>query len=241
MSTLPATESASDPQEAGTLARELAAAYRGMVEFYRDNYKVSGAEAVEKTEATSDDYHASILKGPVDQVSWFGLNDLLRRDPEAATRRWEEVKGQALLELRSGHRAAKAMEGYGSHPWTRAQFLAIRRDLMEGWQPRNGIERQLIDMMAQAQTAHLYWLEMLTLRASCSSGRKREEGRWEPETVSDAEAMEEAVVMVERFHGMFLRALKALRELRRQVPVVVQNAGQVNVGQQQVNVNAGQE
>jgi hypothetical protein len=43
--------------------------------------------------------------------------------------------------------------------------------------------------------------------------------------------------MVERFNAMFLRTLKALRDLRRQVPgVMVQNATQVNVGQQQVNV-----
>jgi hypothetical protein len=45
---------------------------------------------------------------------------------------------------------------------------------------------------------------------------------------------------VERFHAIFLRTLKALRDLRRQVPgVVVQSAGQVNVGQQQLNVSAG--
>ena len=46
--------------------------------------------------------------------------------------------------------------------------------------------------------------------------------------------------MVERFNGIFLRTLKALRDLRRQVPgVVVQNAGSINVGQQQLNVSAG--
>jgi hypothetical protein len=209
-----------------------------MVEYLKDAYKLDAAAASAKAEEASEGYLASVLKGPADQVSWCGLNALLRRDAEAATRRWEEVKEQALYEVRCGHRAAKAMEGYGSHAWTRAQFLAIRRDLMEGWQPRNGIERQLIDMMAQAQTANLYWLDMLTLRSSCGSGRKREGGRWEPETVSDAEAVEQAAAMVERFQGMFVRALKALRELRRQVPVVVQNAGQVNVGDKQVNINA---
>jgi hypothetical protein len=47
--------------------------------------------------------------------------------------------------------------------------------------------------------------------------------------------------MVERFNTMFLRTLKALRDLRRQVPgVVVQTAGQVNIGGQQVNVAAGE-
>jgi hypothetical protein len=237
MNKLPATETASDPQEVGTLARELAAALKGMIEYYKDVYKLSPAEALAKAQEASDGYLASILKGPADQVSWHGLDHLARRDPQAAARRWEEVKAQALLELRSGHRAAKAMEGYGSNAWTRANFLAVRRDLMEGWQPRNGIERQLIDMMAQAQTALMYWLDILTLRSSCSSGRKRGEGRWEPETISDAEAIEQAAGMVERWNGMFLRTLKALRDLRRTPGVVVQGAGQVNFAQQQVNVN----
>ena len=45
---------------------------------------------------------------------------------------------------------------------------------------------------------------------------------------------------MERFHAIFLRTLKALRDLRRQVPgVVVQSAGQISVGQQQLNVSAG--
>ena len=47
--------------------------------------------------------------------------------------------------------------------------------------------------------------------------------------------------MVEQFHGMFLRALKAMRELRRTPGVVVQSTGQVNVGQQQVDINMGKE
>jgi hypothetical protein len=46
--------------------------------------------------------------------------------------------------------------------------------------------------------------------------------------------------MVDRFHRMFLRTLRALCNLRK-VPlaVFVQSAGQVNVGQQ-VNVAAGE-
>jgi hypothetical protein len=238
VNTLPVTE---DAQEAGTLARELAAAFKGLVDCYRDQWKMSAAEAVAKVEELSPGFEESVLKGPADQVSWPGLEHIALRDPGKAAQRWEEVKAQALLELRSGHRAAKATEGHGTHCWTRAQFLAVRRDLTDAWQPRNGVERQLIDMMAQAQTAQLYWMETFTLRSSCgSSAWKRGEGRWEPETVSDAEAMEQAARMVERFQGMFLRTLKALRELRRMPGVVVQNAGQVNVGAQQLNVNAAQ-
>ena len=45
--------------------------------------------------------------------------------------------------------------------------------------------------------------------------------------------------MADRFHRIFLRTLRALRDLRRYAgPVIVQQAGQVNVGGQQVNVTA---
>jgi hypothetical protein len=238
MNTLPVPQATDETQEAGMLARELAAAYKGMVEHYKDVWKMSTPEAVAKTEEVADGYTASTLQGPADQVSWHGLDHVARLDPEAAARRWEEVKGEALAELRSGHRAARAMEGYGSSCWARAQFLAVRRDLLDAWQPGNGVERQLIDMLAQAQTAQLYWMDIFTLRCA-SNSVKRDEGRWQAVTVEDAEAMEQAAAMVERFHAMFLRTLKALRDLRRTPGVVVQSAGQVNVGQQQVNVNAG--
>ena len=43
--------------------------------------------------------------------------------------------------------------------------------------------------------------------------------------------------MGDRFNRLFLRTLRALRDLRRYAPsVTVQNVGQVNIGQQQVNV-----
>jgi hypothetical protein len=45
--------------------------------------------------------------------------------------------------------------------------------------------------------------------------------------------------MVERFHRLFLRTLRALRDLRRYTTaVVVQHAGQVNVGPNQLHVAA---
>jgi hypothetical protein len=42
--------------------------------------------------------------------------------------------------------------------------------------------------------------------------------------------------MIERFNRLFVRDLRALRDLRR-VAVVVGNAGQVNVAENQVNVS----
>ena len=40
--------------------------------------------------------------------------------------------------------------------------MALCQELADGWQPRNGIERQLLDTMAQAQTVMLTWLTRLS-------------------------------------------------------------------------------
>ncbi len=47
--------------------------------------------------------------------------------------------------------------------------------------------------------------------------------------------------MVDRYQRMFMRSLRALRDLRRYTPrIMIHNQGQVNIGQQQVNqVEAG--
>jgi hypothetical protein len=115
----------------------------------------------------------------------------------------------------------------------------LRAELADCLQPTTGIERQLIDTMAQAQTAHLHWLELSMLRASrqCVSDKElREEGRWQAPRVTDAEAVDQAAMMVDRFNKIFLRTLRAFRDLRRYSPsIVINNAKQVNVGGHQLN------
>src|SRR5262249_2722931 len=98
------------------------------------------------------------------------------------------------------------------------------------------------DVMAQAQAGWLRWMDTLELRTtleSTTNKRLREaHGCWQPPRVRDAEAVEQAAAMVERFNRIFLRILRALRDLRRYaLAVIVQNAGQVNVAGQQVNVS----
>jgi hypothetical protein len=232
------------PSEAVPLARELANAVRERVQSYKDVYGVSHPEAValagQPAPAGSDD---QLLRGPPDQVCWADLENLLGRDPERALARWEEIKQAARDEARSGHRAAKRVQRWGGSPWQRAEYLALRHELQEGWQPRHGVERQLLETMAQAQTAAEYWLGVLTTRSSLAGVREMaglQQGKgWETPRVTEAQAVEQAGAMVDRFNQMFLRTLRALRDLRRgPQPVFVQNAGQVNVGQQQVNVAA---
>jgi hypothetical protein len=160
------------------------------------------------------------------------------------TQRWEEIKQAAREDLQSGHRAARTVEGYYSNPWKRAQFLAIREDLAKEWQPRNGIERQLIDTLAQAQTALFGWQEALAIYESTKSLDEKydieKRAGWNPPRVSEVQTIEQAAAMIDRFNKILLRTLRALRDLRRYAPaVIVQNAEQVNVAGQRVNVMQG--
>jgi hypothetical protein len=105
------------------------------------------------------------------------------------------------------------------------------------------VERQLVDTMAQAQTAVEYWLDRLMSKAAREAAMERavlrDKDTPEPPRLG-FQAVEQAGAMVDRFNRIYLRTLRALRDLRRgPQPVLVQNAGQVNVAQQQVNV--GQE
>jgi hypothetical protein len=226
--------------DAATVAAEMAAAYRGLVEYFRREYQLPPQEALGRADAfASPEYVATVLARPPQQASWTELQALAERDPTLAQRRWEQIKQAAREELRGKVRAGKALEGFGSDPRERAQFLALCEELADGWQPRNGVERQLLEMMAQAQTAMLAWLTRLSQWSSQPAKKDRgEDAGWKPPRVSEAEAIEQAAGMVERFQRLFSRALRALTELRRRpLAVVVQGAGQVNIGQQQVNVS----
>jgi hypothetical protein len=230
--------------EAGALAREMATALRELVESYKGEFGLATPEAAARVREDWRFQEERALHGPPPEVSWADLEGLAERDPEQVVRRWEEIKQAAREELATGHRVCEAVEVYGSTPWQRARFLALRQELAEGWQPRNGVERQLVATLAQAQAAWEYWLGVLrskaALEAAMEQATLRDKGRWEPPRVTGFRAVEQAGAMADRFNRIFLRTLRALRDLRRgPQPVFVQNAGQVNVGQQQVNL-AGQ-
>jgi hypothetical protein len=237
------TEAVENP-EARPLAREMAAAVRGLVESYMNSYGLSREESVARVrEPGHPDYLAMVMSRPPDEVSWYELETLLESDPERALQRWEEIKRAAQEELRSGHRASKVVEAYNATPWKRAQFFCLLQELAEGCQPRNGLERQLLETMAQARTAMEYWQGVLVSTAALAAAEEHatlnDKRRWEPPRVPGFRAVEQAAQMVDRFNRIFLRTLRALQDLRRCPPsVVVQHAGQVNVGGQQVNVNS---
>jgi hypothetical protein len=230
--------------EGGILAGEMVASFGRLVQLYERLYKIPTAEAVERAKEVKPQHLEQILHGRPEEVNWCGLDQIARTDPDRALARWEEIKHAALVELQTGHRSARALETVSNNgPWERAQFLALRTELAAEWQPTSGIERQLVDVMALAQTNYLSWLNTLAVYTNLEYvGRKRmqdEKGQWEGGRQSDAEAIEQAAAMAERFNRIFLRTLRTLADLRRHPPVIVQNAGQVNVGAQQVNVGGG--
>jgi hypothetical protein len=227
--------------ESMSLARELGASFGEMVKCYREMSGLSPQEALARASETHPTDEERILRAPPDQLSWSQLDTLAERDPELARRLWEEVKREAREELQSGHRAALAMGYLVGDCWPRAQFLAVRAALAEGLRPRNGLEWLLIDTMAQAQTLLLLWQENLAGQTLLAARARKPDpdmprhplGR----RLTAAEMREEAAAMVERWQRQFLKALEAYQRQRRQAPaVIVRNAGQVNVGGQQVNV-----
>jgi hypothetical protein len=183
-----------------------------------------------------------LLKCPPDELNWHSLVALYQRDPECAIRRWREVIEAARRERRSGHHGARVVEGYCGHSWERAQFLALRVELVEAWRPRDAQEWLLIDKVAQFQTAMERWQHTLAAYTYLWGGKGRGRQKDEPELprVSIAEAVNQAAAMVERMHRLYMGTMKALQDRRRRgPPVVVRRAGQVNVGAQQVNVCVG--
>jgi hypothetical protein len=161
-------------------------------------------------------------------------------------------------EFLSGHRVAKVSETaeWQREPWKRARYLAIRDSFVEEWQPRGGIELAMIEMMAQAFSDYLFWGEKVHERSTTdakflySSEEERRvaeaRGHWLPPRVSEQNAIEHAMQMMDRYNRLFLRTLRQLRDLRRySVPITINNPRQVNIaadgGQQLNTLNRGEE
>ena len=228
--------------EMKALARRLGKEYKDRLDYYtsakqRKEYPHRTTEehfALARQPDTKE-YAEQEMQTPPDAISWVSMEGIMSYNPEMFWRKWEEVKEQAAHELIIGHTAAMACQPEDS-PWNRAQYCAIRNELSRDWNPRNGIEQLLIDQMTQAYAQLMYWQKIM-MRWMDLDTKAYQEDAWDKQAprLSTFEAVNRASDMVDRFNRMFLRTLRALQNMRR-VPVIVQNAGQVNVGQQQVNV-----
>jgi hypothetical protein len=225
--------------EANSAAMQLANSFGRMLGIFQAGLSLTREQAAAKAREAPAEYASWILQRPPDQIDWMDLHYLAEQYPEQFAKVWQGIKQAALDELRSGDRAARAVEQPDSKAWQRAQFLALRAELCDSLQPTTGVERQLIDAMAQAQTVYYYWLEVSMMRASrgrVSDGELQEQGKWQCPRVSDAEAVDQAAQMADRYNKIFLRTLRAFRDLRRySASIVIRNAQQVNVGGHQIN------
>lgn len=175
------------------------------------------------------------LNAAPEDLTWNAIGQFEDENPGSFAIIWERVKQYARDELESGQRAASVAVG-DQRPITRARFLVLREKYIREWDPCNVLESQLIDSICQIQTIREYWMTLATERVAveCEIERywvevsgKRTERRIDG-TESARDAREEA----ERWDRVFVRSVRALRDLRRYTTAVIVNnqGGQVNVG-----------
>jgi hypothetical protein len=198
----------------------MAAGVRELVTSYKGVYGLSTQEAAARVQRTWPPEDARrALQAPPDHVSWTDLEALLRHDPERDLRHRGEVQRAASEDLRIGHRACQAVEVLGSTPWSRAQYLSLRQELTDGWQPQNGVEQQLVDARAPAQTDAEFWLERVMARAARAAAIEdavlRHKGKWELPGVNGFQTPEHAGAMVDRFNRISMRTQRALRDIHQ--------------------------
>ena len=233
--------------------RELVATITRQIDYYVAGHGLAPAEAA----ARARDVGLNVPEDrPADQVSWYDLANLMEADPERGQALWGGVKAAAMEELATGIRSVRSVEAQvGGRPYERAQVLTIVAALRTALVPRDGLEDLLVQQMACAYELHLRWQEVAVRRGEMDAwhgerDRRRElermspawreryeaEEGWVPPRLADADAIEQAVMIAERYQRTFLRLLTAFRETRRLVGTLVVAGGQVNIAERQVNV-----
>lgn len=211
--------------EAADVAKACAEAYRQLIAYYRAEQGVTPAEA----DALARQPHPTAAAAPSHELPWMSLNGLLESNPEAAAALWQRVKADAAQHVGSGSHIAEALRH--ESPWQRAQFAVLRQALHQDWQPTGAVESLLLDTYAASYLAHIYWLGKVHERDALPA-RRRE---WEVPMQREADALDQAAVMADRFHRQMVRTLRSMRDLRRYTITINGDVGQLNVAAQQVN------
>ena len=199
---------------------------KGMLEYTR--YALRGFERI-VTEGPPKQDHLT----PAD-FSWHDVSAVWGNDEAAGRALWERIKQTACAELHEGKAGAFAIEGYDERPMARAEYLAVWLALGDGLRPANGAERLLIDGMAQALMMQRRWLERMVQTDSRDTIRRGRHDGYEPPRMSEAEAVDRAVAMQDRFQRQFLRLMKCYRDGRRLIATMTVLGGQVNVAEKQI-------
>jgi hypothetical protein len=184
------------------------------------------------------------LDAAPEDVSWYAMARLEDEQPGSFATIWERIKQYARDELESGQRAASVASG-DQRPISKARFLVLREKYICEWEPRNVLENQMIDAICQAQTIREYWMRLATERVAVEREIEQywveHNGKRSERQIDGSESAREAREEAERWDRVFIRSVRALRDLRRYSTAVIVNnqGGQVNVASdrgQQVNV-----
>lgn len=233
---LPVVRQLTPEEQAAALGRKLAEVYEENVTEYARVLREKPSEVGRQGDLWRYPYTAEELRAmPPERVTWAALEAVRQDDPTACFQKWQEIQDDARQRIQTGLIGVAAVGDRS--PSERAAYLELYDEFSREWQPRNGIERNLLDQMVQAYLQFLYWQRLLLYWLSSEDWERRKGNDPALPRVPEALAVEQAGHMADRFNKIYLRTLRALLNMRR-TPVVIQNAGQVNVGQQQVNVAA---
>jgi len=192
----------------------------------------------------------------LEMVGWSDLARMIEGDSEAGHALYRQIKDAARRELQLGIRVGKSLEPrVSARPWHRAQFLAVLDMLGNALQPRDGVEALLVQQMAATYHQQLFWQERAFQRSEEESWQAERDRRrvwdqltprerertsrsegWLPERLADAESIELAATLADRHQRAFVRLLKSFRDNRRMFSSLIVAGGQVNIGEQQINV-----
>jgi len=237
-------ETTPEDAEARQILVEAARSFIRTIEFYKSEFggKKPQDEAV-KEALQCHEWRRGYIEGlAVEEITWGHMTAVAEVNTDDALKLWARVRKAADDELECGKRGVR-VAGYDPSPYALAQYLVIRDSFADQWQPQGGIESAMIEMLAVAFSLQLYWSGIAHDRAMRVHDAQRDQLRryessgWKSPYQSEADAVDQAHRLADGYNRQFLRVLRQLRDLRRYTPVVIQNAQQVNVGSQQVNVS----
>lgn len=238
-------ETTDEQAEMRAVVDKLATAFHRTVEFYK-----ACGETQESAQALvdgdrSEERREKIRSQPTREISWYDIATLADGNMAEAMEVWGRIRSAAIDELESGMLGADTIAA--GDPFQRARFLAIRDKFFDGWLPQNSIECAMIEMLAETFSLFQYWTAIAHERAVNNHDaqkkdlRRFESNGWRSPYQSEAEAVEQAHRLADGYNRQFLRVLRQLRDLRRYVPpVIINQGGQVNVANQQLNVAQNQ-
>jgi hypothetical protein len=238
-------QTSQDDAETRQVLVEAAQSFIETIEFYKKDFgePLSHDDAVRETLRVYEGRRQRVEGLQPQEVTWGHVAAIAEGNPSDALDLWARVRQAAEDELESGKRGAK-VAGHNADPFALAQYLVIRDSFADQWQPQGGIESGMIEMMAVAYSLQLYWNTVAHDRAVSVHNNQRDQLKrfassgWKSPYQSEADAVDQAYRLADGYNRQFLRVLRQLRDLRRYAPVVIQNAQQVNVGNQQLNVSA---